>query len=186
MHKTLINILFIFLIGCSNNHLERNLQANILVDSFKSQGSGVAFQYQDKVYILTAEHVAASNVKFYIVKNDILKNEYLIKRYDDIDIVKDGMFITKAKILLVDELNDLALLECYKYFDTQNGLNVSKQLPKVGSPIYMIGNVKGGMYINSLSVGITSYYGRHLNNTGILDQGNISIIPRLFWWRRLS
>lgn len=97
------------------------------------------------------------------------------------DIVRNDIRISKAKVLVVDEVNDIAILECYQNIDVPNNINLSRKLPKIGSPIYMIGNVRGSMYVNSLAAGITSYYGR-IVNSALLDQANIAIIPRLFWW----
>ncbi len=168
----------------SNKTLDVALNANILISNSKAQGSGILFQRNNSTYVLTAAHIVAKNVTITNVDDKNLNKRYIFKRYDDVDITKtitlNGVLVklekSRAKVITVDEFRDLALLQVYENNFGKTNILLSKKLPEIGSDVYMVGNVEGQNFVNSVAQGITSYYGRQDSDREIIDQANVAII----------
>lgn len=154
----------------NSNVLISTEKKNIFGRIGKEQGSGVLFFRNNQTYVLTAAHVLSYDISKVRIGNQY----YNFKTYNNPDIIKNIIFNGKvistihanSLVLKVDETKDLALLKVDNKFLKTNVI-LDCDLPPLGSPVYVFGNMFRETLSNSLSNGITSYYGRTENHVTV-------------------
>lgn len=138
---------------------------------------GIIFNKDSETYILTAAHVVSSSFSIIIVDNTLYNQRYIIKQWKDLSILQpDTLRRTKAKILAIDTKIDVAILKTDNFIPVSKNMLIDTSVPKVASAIYMVGNIKGAAFPNSISYGRTGPYFKVLSNSSILDQSNLPIV----------
>ncbi|HLR16076.1 MAG TPA: trypsin-like peptidase domain-containing protein [Bacillota bacterium] len=116
-----------------------NLQNNSVWDPQQEAGSGSGIVYKKE------------NSKAYIVTNN-----HVVKNASEVEVDLNNEKRVQAKVIGVDELTDLAVLEVDgEHFPTVASLGSSDDL-QVGSPVYAIGNPLGVDFSGSVTKGIIS------------------------------
>lgn len=118
------------------------LNGSVFVQGIGGMGSGTIIKKTNKgMYIITAYHVVVENAELSKSREDIGVTIGYPKR-DYLDKI-GGMILYGAKIIKVDEDNDLALLKTSCDDDNLNEIKIAEINPKIGDAVYSIGNPLG-------------------------------------------
>ena len=130
----LITLVYYFNV-CSNTitiDVKKLERANIKIINLTSgfNGSGTHIKLNEKSYILTSAHLFsrlnADKDVIFIVANDKLRNNDFTEK-------------NEAALIFIDRKKDLALIKIKKKWNHPY-LKVAKREPKIGEPVWVIGN----------------------------------------------
>lgn len=132
------------------------LNGSVVVTCLTSEGSGTVIKkVESGFYVLTCYHVVNGAAKLNEVIGLNIGVSVGYPKYDKNNKII-GKVIYGAKIIKVDEPNDLALLKVEVIDTVLNEIKIANNYPKQGDNVYSVGNPLG--LIRTVSKGILANY----------------------------
>lgn len=151
------------------NRYEHAQKSTVLVKTSHGYGTGFVVQRGNRLFVFTAAHVVTQ-------ENTVAIQQVL--RYEN---VKVGESHFSATVIARDEFLDVAILWLHANPANFEPARFATHEPKVGTPVFHIGNFSGIRFDNSVSAGILSQIGVAPNMLGwpwpVADQTTATIVP---------